>query len=337
MSESFSGHDIETGLLQRVRSWRELLPPLGLLPALRVAGSPLHVAMWCGWLIAVQACLVATGVIPQATWNMSDSIWAADGMAWSDIASRLSDFTAGQWAMLTVIELLSIFPAAVTMRAGALYAAGREGEGFTDTVRLTLARWKTLLQVTLLPWVCILGLSLPLFLPAVATRVPTVGRGIAELLGLLTSPLLILIGLLGTGALVAIPLALASVAVEKRDDGFDALSRGYEYFFRRPVQTVVYGFCSGLLMVLVGAIAILVSLAALGTARAVMSVASEPAEMLVIWEGLFTTLPLAALVTTKTALCGAMYLLLRYDANAQDIEQLAVSQVDRQKPAYPSL
>ncbi len=64
MSESFSGHDIETGLLQRVRSWRDLFPPLGLIPALRVTGSPLHGLMWLCWLIVVQLVLTHFTAIP---------------------------------------------------------------------------------------------------------------------------------------------------------------------------------------------------------------------------------------------------------------------------------
>ncbi len=239
--------------------------------------------------------------------------------------------------VLGMIELLSIFPAAISMRAGALYAAGRDGEGFGDTVGLTLNRWKTLLQVTVLPWVCIIGLALPLLLVAAVSRIPTVGRAIAELLGLLTSPLLLAIGLLAAGALFAIPLALASVAIEKRDDGFDALSRGYEYILRRPVQTVVYILSTLLLMTFIGALFTLISLAAMSVAATVMSLVNDQLATLSVWEMIFTTLPLAAIASTKTALFGAMYLLLRYDANSQDIEHLETSRSDRAKPSLPTL
>ncbi len=50
--------------------------------------------------------------------------------------------------------------------------------------RIDFKPLETLLQVTLLPWVCVIGLSLPLLLVAAFSRIPTVGRGIAEVLGL---------------------------------------------------------------------------------------------------------------------------------------------------------
>ncbi len=226
----------------------------------------------------------------------------ASGLPTSSVAERLVSVSVRDWIVIGMIELLSIFPAAISMRAGALYAAGRDGEGFGDTAKLTLSRWKTLLQVSLLPWVCVIGLSLPLLLVAAVSRIPTVGRGIAEVLGLLASPMLLGIGLLAAGALFAIPLALASIAVEKRDDGFDALSRGYEYILRRPVQTMAYSISMLLLMILVGAIFTLVSLAALSVAGTVLSLVNDRLAMLSVWGMLFTTLPLAAIATTKTAL-----------------------------------
>ncbi len=255
----------------------------------------------------------------------------------SSFADRLVSVSVRDWLVLGIIELLSIFPAAISMRAGALYAAGRDGEGFSETAKLTLNRWKTLLQVSLLPWVCILGLTLPLLLVAAVSRIPSAGRAMAEVLGLLFSPLLLVIGMLAAGAMFAIPLALASVAIEKREDGFDALSRGYEYILRRPVQTVVYLVSSLLLMLLMGVIFTLISLAAMSVAGTVMSLIHDQVAMLTIWSMIFTTLPLAAVATTKTAMFGAMYLLLRYDANSQDIEHLETSESDRKKPTLPTL
>lgn len=337
MSEPFSGHDIEAGLLQRVRSWRDLFPPLGLIPALRVAGSPLHVLMWLGWLILIQCLLVQFTDIPFPKLQWLSLRSAEASLETSSLADQLVTISIRDWVILGIIELLSIFPAAISMRAGALYTAGRDGEGFGDTVKLTLNRWKTLLQVSLLPWVCILGLALPLLLVAAASRIPTVGRAIAESLGLLVSPLLLVIGILAAGAMFAIPLALASTAVEKRDDGFDALSRGYEYVLRRPVQTVVYFISSLLLMLLVGAIFTLISIAAISVAGTALSLVNDHLAMLSVWEMIFTTLPLAAVATTKTALFGAMYLLLRYDANSQEIEQIETSASDRKKPSLPTL
>src|SRR5690606_19535991 len=45
MSDTFSGYELESGILQRARQWRDLLPILVLAHALRVAGSPLYVGL----------------------------------------------------------------------------------------------------------------------------------------------------------------------------------------------------------------------------------------------------------------------------------------------------
>ena len=60
--------------------------------------------------------------------------------------------------------------------------------------------------------------------------------GTAAIAALLAIPC----GVLVFGANFAVPLGWAAMAVEREPDPLDALSRGYEYLYRRPLQLVMY-------------------------------------------------------------------------------------------------
>jgi len=314
MSEQFSGHDLESGLLQRVRSWQEVLPPIGLIPALRVTGSPLYVGVWLATTLIVNALLTINGVP-------------------ISVQSLVSIGPPG-WLM---IALIIAYPASMTMRAGALFSAGRDEESFIDNLKWTGARLITLFLVLALPSVCVLGLSVPLAVLGLFDRLPSMGDFVSELLALVFVPLSILIGLVMAGSIVAIPIGWASVSIEKRQDAFDALSRGYEYLYRRPVQTSIYLAVCILLAALVGSIAFGVSATGFVIARQVHSLSSGGENLPFMMSQLLFQLPIAAALCTFFSTFGAAYLLLRRDANHQEIEDVVVSEVDRRRNEMPTL
>lgn len=326
MSEHFSGHQLEAGLIQRVRSWRDLLPALVMLQSLRVSGSPIYVSL-----------SLATVVVVAGLNGLSLNHEVVDPIRFVRFwpaAFALTPISFG-WGLLSV--LIAMLPIALTMRAGALYAAGRDGETLTASLKLIGQSALTLLLVVILPAVCIVGLLVPVAAYALLAHVPGVGNGLTEILAIFVAPFAILIGLVAAGSTVAIPLAWASVAIEKRRDAFDALSRGYEYLYRRPVQTAVYLLLSAALAWLIGWMAKWVAFAAgiiIGRLFALVS-GGEP--LPIVLQVILANLSLATTMTTLWATFGAVYLLLRQDANQQEIEDIAVSEIDRRSSKLPTL
>jgi len=314
MSEKFKAHELETGLLQRVRSWREVFPPLGLLPALRVAGSPFFITLWLVTVLAI------------ATFPASDEV-RLPGAGLPSIHPIAACF----------IPLVILFPATMTMRAGALYAASRDNDSFIAHARLISGRIVTLLLVLILPWVCVVGLSVPVFGLGLLDRIPGFGDASSEVAAVVALPIILLLGMIATGAIVAIPIGWASVAIEKRCDAFDALSRGFEYLYRRPVQFAVYGVTGALLSALVGVIAYAVAWAANVITMPVYAIASGGKSLPFVVTTSLAAIPFAAVACTWFATFGATYLMLRYDANDQEIEDVVVSAVDRKSKELPTL
>lgn len=314
MNEQFSGHELETGLLQRVRAWRDVFPLIGLVPALRVCGSPLYMTLW----------LAITAVV---TWPLASDI---ESIVLDDVAS-----THPLWFLAAF--LIASLPATMTMRAGALYAAGRDDESIIANIKWVASRLLTLLFVFILPSVCVLGLSVPLAALGLIDRLPGVGENVSELLSVLALPLVILIGLVAAGSVIAVPIGWAAVSIEKRNDAFDALSRGYEYLYRRPVQTMIYLFVCGLLTVLVSSITYCVAWAGELVASQVHWLASGGNALPTLMQRLLMLFPAAAALCTFFSTFGAMYLLLRNDANQQEVEDVAVSAIDRRRSEMPTL
>lgn len=314
MSEQFTGHDLETGLLQRFRSWRDVLPPIGLLPALRVCGSPLYTTGWIMTIFVIALC-VPTDVQPQ---TLRDLV------------------VLHPWGLAAAI-LVGLLPAAITMRAGALYAAGRGEASLVANSKWVIARLLTLFLVLVLPVVCVLGLSVPLVVLGLIDRVPMIGDHATEVLSILSLPLIILIGLVAGGSIVAIPVGWASVSIEKRQDAFDALSRGYEYLYRRPVQTAIFLFSCGLLSAFIGGIALCVASAGEWIAREVHALTSGGEALPALTQTLLFQFPFAAAACTFFSTFGAAYLLLRKEANEQEMEDIAVSPIDRRRNEMPTL
>jgi len=327
MTEKFAGHDIETGFLQRLRSWRDVLPPLILFQSLRVCGSPIFLTLSLVSVIAISAIFGRGSVyseIPAPSFT-------------SPIQFEIAWIFWRQSVELIGAILIGMVPAAAIMRAGAIYAAGRDAEPTLAGLKVVWSRAVAMLLVLVLPIACILGLSVPVALLAIMDRIPSVGDWITELLGLLVVPLAILIGMIGAGAIVAIPIGWASLSIEKRSDPFDALSRGYEYLYRRPVQLAVYFTTSILVATFLCWMAQWVAFVGslLGSLAYSLGSGGEPLPLAI--RVVLAHLPIAVWMTSFFAVLGGIYLLLRKDANEQEIEDIVLSAVDRNSAELPTL
>ena len=106
----------------------------------------------------------------------------------------------------------------------------------------------------------------------------------------------------------------------KRPDGIDSLSRGYEYLLRRPLHLIGYVLVAGVLLSLAKVLldgvgwSSVVVVSTVGTVfrpDTLFVQTSIACILLVVWSWL---------VTLAFGLVGGIYLLLRYDANGQDVE-----------------
>lgn len=323
-AEAFTGYDLETGVLQRVRQWRDAIPALVLIDALRVAGSPLYVGVF--WIaISIASFLPVTwsiempgAAVPRLHIN------EPDGFRWWPLVSAVGLITIG------------ILPAALAARAGACYAAGRT-QSFTENGRVTLTRWLRLFAILLTPLAITAGLSVVMLAGGAFGRIEGIGSWLIEAIAIVAIPTAILIGLIAGGAVVAVPLAIAAAVLEKQPDVLDSLSRGYEYLYRRPVYLLFYAICAAILVAIAWLLATLVAAAAMSIGGWGLRIGSGQANAPQGYQWLLVRLPLAVACTAAWGQIGAIYLLLRQAANDQEVEDIATSPIDTRSTDMPTL
>lgn len=357
MNEVFEGNRLETGVLQRARQWRDAIPALVLVDALRVAGSPLHVGcIWLtlalqGWLVSL-AFMTPPAIAPPVEFSAASESVVATGVdprAWMESLAALGLVRGG--GLLGVSLLLWLLPAAIVARAGACYVAGRP-QSFSVHVRTVASRWGSLLGLFAIPLTATLLLMGGMMLIGTLGRLPLgslnggslnggslsgTGAWLGAVAVVLALPLAILTGLLLAGAIAALPLGMVAVVIEKQHDAFDSVSRGYEYVFRRPIQLAFYLVCSAGLLFVIGIAARAIAYAAAACGEASLAIGSGGEALPRMLGACLSSFSTAIVVTAAWGSVGAIYLLIRQAANDQEIEDIAVSPVDLREPELPVL
>lgn len=326
--QTFTGYDLESGVLQRVRRWRDAIPALVLIDALRVAGSPLYVGVI--WIALSVASFLPPGFsieFPVGSVPRFQVQWYSDFPGWPLVIA------AGLIAIVTL-------PAALAARAGACYAAGRS-QSFTANGRVTLACWSRLFVIPLVPVGITAGLSVVMMGAGAFGRIGgmggEMGRWLVEATALAALPIAILIGMIAGGAVAAVPLAIAATVLEKQSDVLDSLSRGYEYLFRRPIYLAFYVVCAVVLSATVWQLAVMISGVAIAIGGWGLQIGAGDSNAPQGYRWLLVRLPLAVAVTAVWGQVGAIYLLMRQVANEQEIEDIAISPTDTQTIDMPTL
>jgi hypothetical protein len=325
MSESttseFSGHELEKGVLQRVRQWRDAIPALVLIDALRVAGSPIYVgSVWAVLMLDA----VSGGVAAKYL-----SAWDLHGLQSPAIAASgwwIAAFSAAVYAVLL----------ALVGRAGACYAAGRS-QSFLQNARIVAARGHWLVAILVTPAVFVAAFAVVLVAAGWIGRIGGAGGVLAEGMALLAFPVAVMIGLIAGGSLAAIPLALVAMALEKQSDVFDSLSRGYEYVYRRPIHLAFYLAWGAVMAAIVWMIAYSIAFSGMAIGSFAIRIGTGTSDHPVLFSLGLAMLPAAITMTAAWGLIGATYLLMRQAANQQEIEDIAISDVDTAKADLPSL
>ena len=363
--ELHHGHDPETGVVSRVREWTDIFPWLRLGRVLRLAGSPPSLVVVAIALLLWSLILEGLGVQPLDRPAQSLlGLHAADSGIDEDasftesfqlgllpmnggLPSRLVDSVFPNqaarfhWAarlLVCVISLLIWTPVLLLLlRQGALLTAGRDMAGLSGSLKFVLRRTPPAWLAAFIPLICVALLAVPMLL---AGWLDYVLGG----LGFLSWPLSIVVallaipcGLLAFGANFAVPLSWAAIINEAVPDPLDALSRGYEYLYRRPLQLVLYAFLSAVTLWVVTLLAVGISGSALAIAERCLGngltvVSGSAAELaddrnissqLTGYTAMFlASLPIVVAITLFWGLLGGVYLLLRRDAGGQEVEDL---------------
>ncbi|MEM0926274.1 MAG: hypothetical protein AAGJ83_09590 [Planctomycetota bacterium] len=304
------GYEFEEGMFSRVRSWCDVAPWIRLGRVVRVLSSlPYVLAFFLFWALmrlVVWASQSAFGLF----------LGLGSPMSYSENALA-STALLPTWSGLIVLFLAGIPVFLFVARAGVVITAGHPPPPVGLTLRLIRQRLLRSYVLPLVPVSCLLVFGTLAYLVRLPAMISTSSQWdwfIGGLLGLACLPF----GLLGFGALVAIPLGLVAMIAEPDPDPIDSLSRGYEYLYRRPLHLVFYAVVSCVLVAVMAALLTGIC----GVAReAALRMSGNPFESLgADWMiGVFLE---AWLGTLLVGLTGGAYLLLRYNASDQEVEDI---------------
>ena len=349
------GHDLETGLLARVREWTDAFPWIRLGRTLRVAGSPPLVL-----LIAITFTLWWLGqrmIFGDFSYNPILLPADDDASHLSEVPQRsmvllasyfhglipISIFDLGtgsvRWDRLLGMlwALLVWTPAAMLLaRQGALLTAGRNmvglKPGIAHVIRRTPAAW----LAAIVPLACVFAIGILIIVLAWTSRIidgiPVLEFMLAVVVALIAIPC----GILAFGANVAVPLSWAALVNERDPDTLDSLSRGYEYLFRRPLRLVMYVAVSLAILFVVGVLASAVAWAASAVAASMLILGGSSVNVPHMAIAILRHLPAVVVLTLTWSLVGGVYMLLRYDAGGQEVEDIW-QPAPPAKPSFPKL
>ncbi len=324
-----------------------MLPWLRLIRTLRVAGSPslilLVAVTFAAWrpvsvaIIGVAAASTeaadpyssspanAVRLQPLATSNtLASQVQQMIPSSVLDLLAR-RDADGKWWRGLAAIawSLLLWSPTVLLLvRQGALLTAGRPmvglRTGFVTGLHQTPVAW----LIASVPLACVLALSLAILFSGWISGLVGDTTWIELPLTLLVVIAAIPCGILAFGANIAVPLGWAAVANERDPDALDSLSRGYEYLLRRPLQLALYALVSLIMLSIIAALATAISGSAAVTSIAFLRLAGATETLSERVTDVLRFFPFVVTLTLFWSLVGGVYLLLRFDAGGQEVEDL---------------
>jgi hypothetical protein len=351
--DSHAGHDLETGVLARIREWTDVFPWLRLTRTLRVAGSPPLIllvaatfALWRPVLAAIVpladhtsgAHVLPVGSPPQSPELTPMGIAAAIGQQVHIMIPTAAFDAAGVHGSASILARDLSLPAALgailwslvvwtpvvmlLLRQGALLSSGRPmqslGSGLHQAVRQIPVAW----LIAAVPLACVSLLAVMILLIGWVGRITYPVPWFEAILAVVVVVIAIPAGLLVFGANVAVPLGWAAAANERDRDALDSLSRGYEYLMRRPLHLACYAGVSLVILTVAGWLAFAIGTAAGQVSIATLELAGATRSLQLTVLAILGYFPQIVMLTLFWSLVGGSYLLLRFDAGGQEVEDL---------------
>ncbi|QEG41120.1 hypothetical protein [Roseimaritima ulvae] len=218
-----------------------------------------------------------------------------------------------------IIYLLWLVPIGLVLRASITSCAERRDTSLKACLRLLRSRAVAMVSVLLIPLLAVLFAAAAYWLIGFLARLAPV---IADVLMLVCVPFLIAAGVLAVGSLFAVPLAWASLLTETDCDPFDALSRGYEYTLRRLIPLAIYVLAAWGIHWVAFRLVEAICIGGWNIAERLVRMSADGQELPGISEAFVLHLPDVFSVVLFWSLVGGIYLLLRRDANDQEIEDI---------------
>ncbi len=208
------------------------------------------------------------------------------------------------------------------------------------TLRFAAAKWRWFFAAPLIPLVGVLLIVIPLAIAGLLLRVP----GLSFLVALAFWPFLLvgggLVALLLLGLVFGWPLLWGLLSAEE-GDSFDAISRMYNYVYQRPLHYLFYAVVAAL----IGALGWLVvwnfvagtvaatywaasSGAGLENVRAVVTGEGATPRVVRFWAEAVKLLGVGFLFSYFWATSAVVFLLLRHEIDATEIDEVLPEQED---------
>jgi len=244
----------------------------------------------------------------------------------------------------------ALFGGAIS-RAVVVQLAREEAVSTGQASRHVLGRWKSYFSAPLFPLAAACIVALPAVVIGLIMKASLLAAGIIW-------PIALLIGLIGAillaGLSVGFPLMHAAISTEG-SDSFDALSRSYSYVYQRPLHYLFYALSAFVLGVIglfvVNVFAGVVEGLAFwsvswgsGAERAMEAAASAHGathaeywggRMFWFWHGLVRVIVLAFAFAFFWTASTAIYLLLRYDVDGAELDEVYLSDTGETFAAPP--
>ncbi len=328
-----TGYEFESGYLCRAREWTDLFPWLRLIRVMRVAGSPPLVAIvaitLAVWLpVHLHLCTDSVGLDLPTTQSQTVSHGAklrslpaflsqmipTQAIAISEHSTWWQPCLAIIWALLIWLPTVLLL-----LRQGGLLTAGRPMMSVNEAFKLSIRRAPYAWVTAIVPVGCVLILCVGLVVLGWASRM---GEWIAYPLCVVAVMIAIASGLLGFGANIAVPLGWAALVNEKEPDPLDSLSRGYEYLYRRPLHMLIHTTVAMLIICVITYLANLVAGTASHVSTRALSVSGASETMIDATNSCLAWFPLVIAITLGWSLVGGIYLIMRWDTNGQEVEDI---------------
>ncbi|MEM6468990.1 MAG: hypothetical protein AAF802_05425 [Planctomycetota bacterium] len=305
------GYEFEEGMFARIRSWVDVAPWIRLGRAMRLLSSPpsfvavlLVIVLWnlAGFATPLPLRLADVFAVTQRPFSV---VSLFEPRHWTEFAKAIAVIVVG----IPCFQFVA--------RSGVVLCAGHPPPPVRQTIQMVRERMISSLVLPLIPMGCLAVFVLLAWIarvPGAMAESPAWDALVGVGLAIACLP----VGILGFGACFAIPMALVAMVAEPDPDPIDSLSRGYEYLYRRPLQLTFY-LGIGLVLVLVS------QWIAEGVCETVRFAADQLSENQVERAGaeFATERFLEAWVSTLTiGIIGGIYLLLRYNAGGQEVEDI---------------
>ncbi|MCG8651430.1 MAG: hypothetical protein MI861_16435 [Pirellulales bacterium] len=340
-----AGSQVESGFLIHAREWTDLFPWLCLVRTLRVAASaPLILvvaitfAVWCNLVEALvggsPSSLQIQQVSPeihlllprQIVIGLVQHVHGLLPIASFDPLVQADDSASNsRWLNFAFIMLsLAVWMPAILLlvRQGALLTAGRPLASLNNGLKKAAIQSPWAWFLAAIPLGCVALLSLLVAVTGWIARLFSGWQWLEMPFVVAAAGIAIVAGILSFGANVAVPLGWAALVNQEDRDGLDALSRGFEYLMRRPLQLAWYLSVAIALLVVVGAIFTGISYAGIHIAMVALQFAGASDFVQSQTVLLLAYLPWIVVLTLFWSQVGGIYLLLRRDAGGQEVEDL---------------